>query len=140
MRPIDILETCIYVDDLGAAEKFYKNVLGLEMHMREEGRHAFFRCGKRMLLVFNPDRTADADSTVPRHGAHGPGHLAFAVRSEEIEAWMETLQQHGVEVEHDCTWPNGGRTVYFRDPAGNSLEFATPKLWELDESKLFDDA
>ena len=26
-------------------------------------------------------------------------------------------------------WPNGARSIYVRDPAGNSLEFAEPALW-----------
>ena len=30
MRPEGILETCLYVDDLDAAEQFYATVLGLE--------------------------------------------------------------------------------------------------------------
>jgi catechol 2,3-dioxygenase-like lactoylglutathione lyase family enzyme len=27
-------------------------------------------------------------------------------------------------------WPRGGRSVYFRDPDGHSVELATPGLWE----------
>ncbi|MGO7704721.1 glyoxalase/bleomycin resistance/extradiol dioxygenase family protein, partial [Rhizobium ruizarguesonis] len=26
-------------------------------------------------------------------------------------------------------WPNGGRSIYFRYPAGNSLECAEAKIW-----------
>ena len=26
--------------------------------------------------------------------------------------------------------PRGSRSFYFRDPAGNSIEFAEPRLWE----------
>ena len=26
-------------------------------------------------------------------------------------------------------WPNGARSLYFRDPAGNSVEIAEPRLW-----------
>jgi len=32
----------------------------------------------------------------------------------------------------DFEWPQGGRSIYFRDPAGNSLEFAEPRIWRLD--------
>ena len=38
-----IVETAIYVDDLDAAEAFYRDVLGLEVLGREAGRHVFFR-------------------------------------------------------------------------------------------------
>ena len=37
----------------------------------------------------------------------------------------------GVEIEVDYLWPGGGRSIYFRDPAGNSLEFAEPSIWGL---------
>ena len=29
----------------------------------------------------------------------------------------------------EVPWPEGGRSIYFRDPAGNSLELAPPTLW-----------
>jgi catechol 2,3-dioxygenase-like lactoylglutathione lyase family enzyme len=34
-----------------------------------------------------------------------------------------------VEVEHEHAWPSGGRSLYFRDPAGNSLELITRGSW-----------
>jgi catechol 2,3-dioxygenase-like lactoylglutathione lyase family enzyme len=59
MTTIDgVLETCLYADDLGAAERFYGDVLALPVHARAAGRHVFFRCGASMLLVFQPERTA----------------------------------------------------------------------------------
>jgi hypothetical protein len=36
-----------------------------------------------------------------------------------------------VAIESDFAWPGGGRSLYFRDPAGNSLEFAEPAIWHL---------
>ena len=34
-------------------------------------------------------------------------------------------------IEADFEWPGGGRSIYFRDPAGNCLEFAEPRIWKL---------
>ena len=45
-HPEQILETCIYVDDLDKAEKFYCEILGLELIRKTEGRHLFFRLGR----------------------------------------------------------------------------------------------
>jgi len=129
MKPNAILETCLYVDDLEAAETFYRDVLGLEFLCRQEGRHAFFRCGQHMLLLFNPETTDHPDSVTPPHGAHGASHLAFAVSDDQIDAWQSHLEAHGVSVEKVIRWPQGGMSVYFRDPAGNSLEVATPRIW-----------
>jgi catechol 2,3-dioxygenase-like lactoylglutathione lyase family enzyme len=124
-----ILETCLYVDNLDAAEVFYQRVLGLEVTSRVTGRHVFFRCGDSMFLLFDPQATRRPTGEVPTHGALGPGHVAFATTPEDVAAWREHLQRHGVAVEAEIDWPSGGRSLYFRDPAGNSVEVTTPATW-----------
>lgn len=128
-NPLEVLETCLYVDDLVAAEQFYGELLGLAFVSRQADRHVFFRCGPAMLLLFDPSVSSDASSEIPSHGALGPGHVAFAISHTELEEWMTRLEQYGVAIERQVTWPNGGRSIYFRDPAGNSLELATRDLW-----------
>ena len=133
-RAREILETSVYADDLDAAERFYRDVLGLEVITRVEGRHVFFRCGARVFLVFDPARTMEP-GLLPPHGARGPGHVAFAASEAELPSWIERLAEHGVEVETDFAWPRGGRSLYFRDPAGNSIELATPRIWGIEEPR-----
>jgi catechol 2,3-dioxygenase-like lactoylglutathione lyase family enzyme len=133
MTPHSVLETCLYVDDLLRAEAFYRDVLGLQVESRQEGRHVFFHCGPQMLLLFNPLASRDSSDEIPGHGAFGPGHVAFAIRQTELSAWTKRLEQHSVTIEKTVTWPGGGQSLYFRDPAGNSLELATPKIWNLPE-------
>ena len=132
MRPDRVLESCLYVDDLAAAERFYTEVLGLAVHSRRRGRHVFLRCGDQMVLLFRPEATAADGASVPSHGATGPGHLCFAVADEDLAEWRRRLAARGVEIEQDHRWPGGARSLYFRDPAGNSLELASPRLWETD--------
>ena len=88
-----------------------------------------------MLLVFNAEATASPPAPgalpVPPHGAQGPGHLCFRASGAEIEAWRARLSAAGIAIEADFEWPAGGRSIYFRDPAGNCLEFAEPKIWGL---------
>jgi catechol 2,3-dioxygenase-like lactoylglutathione lyase family enzyme len=139
MHPHGILETVIYVADLDAAERFYTRVLGLTVHSRQANRHVFFRCGRDMFLVFNPATTATETITigvkpVPLHGARGPGHMAFAVAEAELPAWRVRLADEGVAIETEIAWPGGGQSIYFRDPAGNSIELATPRLWGMTEA------
>lgn len=141
IHPTAILETVLYAADLAASEAFYAQVLGLEVYSRVEGRQVFLRCGGQMLLIFNPDATskppgAGALVPVPPHGAHGPGHVCFAATAADIEAWRRHLEAASVAIEADFTWPNSvpekrGRSIYFRDPAGNSVEFAEPRIWGL---------
>jgi catechol 2,3-dioxygenase-like lactoylglutathione lyase family enzyme len=132
MKISHILETALYAADLAAAEDFYTRVLGLETFSRVEGRHLFFRLADAMLLIFNPEQTALSGQDVPPHGAHGPGHAAFTIQESELDAWRGHLESEGVEIEKEVEWPNGGRSLYFRDPAGNSLELASPRIWGLE--------
>jgi catechol 2,3-dioxygenase-like lactoylglutathione lyase family enzyme len=133
-----VLETSLYATDLDAAERFYADVLGLEAFARVAGRYVFFRCGGGVFLVFNPETTAHAPGAVsgvpvPAHGAHGAQHVAFAVAERDLDAWHARLTERGIAVEAEISWPRGGRSLYVRDPAGNSVELATPKIWNLDE-------
>jgi catechol 2,3-dioxygenase-like lactoylglutathione lyase family enzyme len=125
-----VVKSAIYVDNLKAAEAFYSNVLGLEVIGREPGRHVFFRVGNGVLPAFDPEATLKRD-TLPLHGSRGPGHFAFGVRAEGLDDWRGRLEGHGVAVEKEVRWPRGGRSIYFRDPAGNSVELVTPGIWGL---------
>jgi catechol 2,3-dioxygenase-like lactoylglutathione lyase family enzyme len=134
MTPSAILETAVYASDLAAAEAFYSGLLRLEVIAKVEGRHVFFRVGEGVLLVFDPAATevpsGNPDLPVPVHGARGAGHVCFAASREEIEGWRQRFFAADVAVEAEFDWPNGARSLYVRDPAGNSVEFAEPRLWD----------
>jgi catechol 2,3-dioxygenase-like lactoylglutathione lyase family enzyme len=132
-----VLESALYAENLEETAAFYAAVMGLEHVAAAEGRHVFFRAGEAVLLLFRPSATREppapgARVPVPPHGATGPGHLCFAGTAEEIGRWRERLGRAGVEIEADFEWPQGGRSIYFRDPAGNSIEIAEPRIWGLD--------
>jgi catechol 2,3-dioxygenase-like lactoylglutathione lyase family enzyme len=135
LRLRGVLETALYAEDLAAAERFYRGALGLEKVSTEAGRHVFFRCQGSILLVFNATQTSKErvvinGGAIPLHGARGAGHVAFKVAREELPAWREHLCAVGIAIESEVSWPNGAHSIYFRDPAGNSLELATPDMWE----------
>lgn len=131
--PSAILEAALYADDLDAAERFYGGLLGLERITRMGERHVFYRVGTGVLLIFNPGETgrppANPALPVPPHGARGPGHFCFAVEEPALGLWRARLAAAGVEIEADFRWPGGARSIYVRDPAGNSVEMAEPRLW-----------
>lgn len=134
-----VLETALYVDDLVTSQEFYGQTLGLDLVTEVAGRHAFYRLGGGMLLIFDPLTTNTPPGPedalpVPPHGATGAGHACFSVKAEDLDAWRAKLEGKGVRIEADFHWPNGARSVYFRDPAGNSLELADRSLW-FDTSK-----
>lgn len=131
MSPLSVLETCLYVHDLRSAEQFYSRVLRLELLGRRPGRHIFFRCGSGVLLLFDAAATAST-SEVPSHGARGPGHVAFAIQEGELERWQDHLAECHVAIERIVDWPQGGRSLYFRDPSSNSLELTLRRIWQLE--------
>jgi catechol 2,3-dioxygenase-like lactoylglutathione lyase family enzyme len=126
-----ITETAIYVEDLQATEAFYGTVLGLRVMGKEPGRHVFFQVGEAsVLLAFVAEATLKGDR-LPSHGATGPGHFALGIEAEAIDAWRKHLQGHGIVIEQEVEWPRGGKSLYFRDPAGNSVELVSPGIWGL---------
>jgi catechol 2,3-dioxygenase-like lactoylglutathione lyase family enzyme len=126
-----IIEAAIYVDDLQATEAFYATILGLRVIGKEFGRHVFFQVGEAsVLLAFLAEVTLQGGQ-LPAHGTTGPGHFALGIEPESFDAWRKLLQGHDVNIEKEIEWPRGGHSLYFRDPAGNSVELVTPGVWGL---------
>lgn len=130
-----ILETCLYADDLDKAEQFYSEVLGLKLSSKAGGRHLFYVCGNRMLLLFDPrvtSETHDSPEFAPPHGASGPGHVALSIPPDAYDNWRQHLAANNVGIEKEIQWGDRGRSLYFRDPSGNSLEVTIPAIWGLE--------
>ena len=126
-----VVETAIYVDDLDEVEDFYRDVLGLQVLGKEPGRHVFFQVGEAsVLLAFLAEATLKGDP-LPPHGATGPGHFALGIKAESFDGWRKLLERHGIAIEKEVAWPKGGKSIYFRDPAGNLVELVTPGVWGL---------
>jgi catechol 2,3-dioxygenase-like lactoylglutathione lyase family enzyme len=130
-----VLETCLYVDDLGRAARFYEQVLELTALTSDARFRAYDVGGKSVLLLFRRGATLETvhmpGGTIPPHDGHGPLHIAFAVSAAELPAWERRLGEHGVVIEGRTDWSRGGHSIYFRDPDGHLLELATPGLWAI---------
>ena len=107
-----------------AAERFYREVLGLRLLRRwpfEDGRP-----GERSIWLavghakdeFIALEACDKERPpTPFRDAHGGLHLlALRIHSEERPAWEQRLAEHGVEIVHRTRW-----TLYVRDPEGNRI-------------------
>jgi catechol 2,3-dioxygenase-like lactoylglutathione lyase family enzyme len=128
MRVERVFETVLYAEDLDAAESFYSTVLGLELVRRYGDLMLVFGCGQGVLLVFDPHQSIKPGRPRPSHGTIGPGHIAFGAQASEIDCWQAHLEAHDVQIEHIAA-DEEGRAIYFRDPAGNSIEIVPPTLW-----------
>jgi catechol-2,3-dioxygenase len=131
MPPIEhLVEAGVYAEDLDQAEAFYGSVLGLEVLTKDRQRHVFFRVGNSVLLVFKPEATSKGGA-LPPHGAIGPSHFALGIPTETLDHWKQHLADHRIAIETEIEWPKGGKSLYFRDPAGNSVELVTRGVWSL---------
>jgi len=135
MKISGILETCLYAEDLEKAKSFYSALPGIEFLAEEQDRHIFFRCGSSMLLIFNPEKTSEEQTEVegkviPLHGTQGEGHIAFSINGKELNEWRQFLIDNSISIESEVKWPNGSVSLYFRDPAGNSVELVSATIWQ----------
>ncbi|MGB8573317.1 MAG: VOC family protein [Nitrososphaeraceae archaeon] len=129
-----IVETSIYSSDLEKMKEFYVDKLGLQLVSEQKGRHVFLKTDKNMLLIFNPGVTAVEKETV--HGAPTPPsiiHVAFEIETDEYEEARDLLEKNNIQIEKEVVWENDlkSRSIYFRDPAGNLVEFITRNFWQV---------
>ena len=113
-----VYEVAIRVKDLPRSEAFYRDVLGLEVGLRDERRPWLFlrTRGQTGMLVLQEDK-----------GEWPAQHLAFTVDADDIEGAAATLREHGVMVRGPVfhAWMPA-TSVYFVDPDGHQLELCAP--------------
>ena len=113
----------IAVSDYERSNRFYAEVLGVDVTEISRGRYAYKLSDGQQLNVHGP-----GSSPVPRAAdpvRPGNSDLCFVWEGRPEEA-VAHLLSHGVEVELGPAERTGGRgrgtSVYFRDPDGTLLE------------------
>jgi catechol 2,3-dioxygenase-like lactoylglutathione lyase family enzyme len=72
--------------------------------------------------------TAVPGGVIPPHDGHGPLHLALGIAAADFEVRRERLTARHIALEGTARWERGGRSLYFRDPDGHSVELVTPGI------------
>ncbi|HSM93080.1 MAG TPA: VOC family protein [Anaeromyxobacteraceae bacterium] len=115
----------IQCTDLSRCERFYREVLGLQVLRRwprEDGgpgdRSVWLASGEAPGGAFIALERADRPPSERAWNDGAPGlHLAaFRIAASERSAWEGRLAASGVEVVHRSRW-----TLYVRDPEGNRI-------------------
>ncbi len=127
-------EIALRVNDLGKMQKFYEEVIGLEVFKRFP-KAVFFRIadgyeGHPQALVLFDRSEKQTGAQIQKSTPHGVSqahstldHLAFEIDLEEYEREHNRLEQLGLSVETKLFEWVGWRSLYISDPEGNTVEF-----------------
>ncbi|MFD9244032.1 VOC family protein [Streptomyces sp. NPDC059556] len=119
---VELNHTIVHARDNRESAEFFADLLGLEI-TTEWGPFIAVDLSNHVTLDF---ATIPADRITPQH-------YAFLVSEEEFEAAYTRLRERGVEHYADphrkqpdaINHQDGGRGVYFVDPAGHFMELIT---------------
>jgi len=123
-------EVSIRVRDLDAMQKFYEDVVGLEVLKREES-FVFFKIAKgygghtQNLALFEASNTMFLDNKAEQLNSQETTlhHIALNVALEDFESEKMRLEGLGLKVNATVHEWLHVRSLYFPDPEGNLLEF-----------------
>lgn len=109
-----------FVESLDRSVAFYRDVIGLDVHVEGDG-YMEFAVENVKLALFDKARLPEL---IGREGGHAPsGEIAFVV--DDVEAEAARLRGAGAEIltgPVDRPWRQ--RTLHIADPDGNVIEFA----------------
>ena len=104
----------LYAEDVSIAAHFYRDVLGLTLLPHHGGRPHFDLGGSYLVLLKGQPAPA------PNQPAERFPLVAFAV--DDLDASINRLQMHQVELPWGIEQDASSRWVMFHDPAGNLVE------------------
>lgn len=116
------------VDDLASARAFYGGVMGCAEGRASDEWIDFDFYGHQIVTHLAPGGSGDrASNHVDGHGVPVP-HFGIVLTMEDWQALADRLRAAGTEFVIEPTIRFKGQsgeqaTMFFRDPAGNALEF-----------------
>jgi catechol-2,3-dioxygenase len=109
-------EVTLEVRDREALERFYTDVVGLEVLSREDDRTWLAAGESARLGLWLPGEKEFGDEG----GRHV--HFAFSAAPGRLDLLRERLESAGVGLRGPVEHPGGDRSLYFEDPEGNVVE------------------
>jgi uncharacterized glyoxalase superfamily protein PhnB len=123
-RPV-LVNTCLITGRFAELVDFYQHALGVPPQSVTKGVYAEFPTGRGVLAIFSAEAQ---EKYIP--GAAEPANNRSAIlefRVTDVDAEYVRLQRF-VEtwVKPPTNQPWGTRSLYFRDPDGNLVDFYSP--------------
>jgi len=130
-----VVETAIHVEDVVRSADFYQRLFGLRKLAGDDRFCAFAVPGNAVFLLFKKGGTPVPIPTpggmIPPHDGSGHMHFAFKISADSLAACERELAENAIAIESRVQWPEGGTSLYFRDPDGHLVELITPGCWEV---------
>ncbi len=106
----------LFVADLAACERFYVELMGMEVEWRPDEKSVYLTSGSDNLALHRLNKAFD--------GPQRLDHLGFILeRPDDVDAWFAWLQGHGVPMKTEPrTHRDGARSFYCLDPAGSTVQ------------------
>ena len=93
-----VLETALYVGDVGRSAAFYRSLFGFEVMIQDDRFCAMNVAGKQVLLLFRRGGAKAAlmvpGGLIPGHDGSGETHFAFSIPASDLQPWEDRLTQH----------------------------------------------
>ena len=119
----------LFVNDMGAMIRFYRDVLGFEIKESEDTNNVYLiKDGTLFLLYGRKDFEAMTDRKYEYiKGLNGHSEIALYVDTfDEVDKkYREVISKGAVSVLEPTTEPWGQRTCYIADPEGNLIEIGS---------------
>jgi uncharacterized glyoxalase superfamily protein PhnB len=117
-----LVNTCLITARFGEMVEFYRTVLGIEAKNKTEGVYAEFATGGGTLAIFSAEAQEKYISGSAEAGKNRSSILEFKVTDVDGEyARLQKTVKMWVKAPSDQPW--GTRSIYFRDPDGNLVDF-----------------
>jgi len=119
----------IFVKDMPAMVRFYRDVLGFAIREDENATNVYLEKDGTLFLLY---RRTDFEKLTGKSFSYAPGiqgHTEIALSVDDYaavdEAYRDAVAKGAVPVLEPVTEPWGQRTSYIADPEGNLVEIGS---------------
>jgi len=119
----------IFVEDMGAMIRFYRDVLGFEIKEKEDTTNVYLEKDGTLFLFYRRKDFENMTQSTFNYAKKPNGHFEIALSVENYQAvdtvYKRIVQQGATPVLEPTTEPWGQRTCYISDPEGNLIEIGS---------------